>query len=73
MVLLRKSVWVQVGSYSTLEVMGWEDFNFWFKIARMKGWGILVSEILGRYRVYRSSMLNTITNPYAYKLWTYLR
>jgi glycosyltransferase involved in cell wall biosynthesis len=73
MVLLRKSVWEQVGGYSSLEVMGWEDFDLWFKIARNKGWGILVPEVLARYRVHQGSMLQTITNPNAEKLWAYLR
>ncbi len=52
MVLLRKSIWKTVGGYSTIEVMGWEDFDLWFKIARRKGRGILVPEILARYRVH---------------------
>lgn len=74
MVLLRKSVWEQIGGYSSNDVMrlGWEDFELWFKIARSKRWGILVPEILARYRVHRSSMLNTTTNPNANKVWAYL-
>jgi hypothetical protein len=75
MVLLRKKVWEYLNGYSTNETMrlGWEDFEFWFKIARAKGWGLLVPEILARYRVHRSSMLQTTTNPNADKLWAYLR
>lgn len=75
MVLHRKSVLEKVGGYSTNEVMrlGWEDFELWFKIARIDGWGTLVPEILARYRVHRASMLSTTTNPNVHKLWTYLR
>lgn len=74
MVLHRKSEWEKAGGYATdMPVMGWEDFELWFKIARTNGWGILVPEILGRYRTHPSSMLNTITNPNAGKLWAYLR
>jgi glycosyltransferase involved in cell wall biosynthesis len=74
MVLHRRSVWRQVGGYSIdMPAMGWEDFDLWFKIAKAQGWGILVPEILGRYRVHHTSMLHTITNPNADRLWSYLR
>lgn len=75
MVLHRKSVLEKVGGYSTNKVMrlGWEDFEVWFKIARIKGWGILVPEILGRYRVHHDSLLHTSTNRNTHKLWGYLR
>jgi len=63
MVMLRKSAWEQAGGYSIMEVMGWEDYDLWFKIARNGGWGILIPEILARYRVHTKSMLRTITNP----------
>jgi glycosyltransferase involved in cell wall biosynthesis len=74
MALLRKSVWETMGGYSTnMPVMGWEDFDLWFKIARAKGWGILVPEILAKYRFHRGSMLNSITNPKVNRLWAHLR
>ncbi len=73
MALLRKSTWEEVGGYSIMDVMGWEDFDLGFKIARRKGWGILVPEILARYRVHRKSMLAQITNPNVKKLWPYFR
>ncbi len=75
MVLLRKSTWENVGGYSTNETMklGWEDYELWFKIARIKGWGIQIPEILARYRVHKTSMLNTVTNPNVEKLWNYLK
>jgi glycosyltransferase involved in cell wall biosynthesis len=74
MVLLRRSVWDAVGGYSyDMPVMGWEDFDLWFKIARMKGWGVQVPEILARYRVHMDSMIHSVTNPAADRLWDYLR
>ncbi len=75
MVLLRKSVWEKVGGYSTDEViqLGFEDFDLWFRIARARGWGILVPEILARYRVHNGSMCRTVTSHNLDKLWAYLR
>jgi GT2 family glycosyltransferase len=74
MVLQRKSVWEDVAGYAIdMPAMGWEDFDLWFRIARAGGWGVQVPEILARYRVRRGSMLHTITNPSADKLWEYLR
>jgi glycosyltransferase involved in cell wall biosynthesis len=74
MVLIRRAAWDQVGGYSRdMPVMGWEDFDLWFKLARMKGWGVLVPEILTRYRVHGTSMLRTVTNPKVDILWSHLR
>ena len=74
MVLLRRSVWHAVGGYSyDMPVMGWEDYDLWFKIARMKGWGVQVPEILARYCVHMDSMIHSVTNPAADRLWDYLR
>jgi glycosyltransferase involved in cell wall biosynthesis len=74
MVLLRRDIWEKIGGYSTnMPPYGWEDFDLWFKIARVKGWGVLVPEILTRYRVHGVSMLNTVTNPHSDIIWAYLR
>jgi glycosyltransferase involved in cell wall biosynthesis len=74
MVLLRRSVWHAVGGYSyDMPVMGWEDYDLWFKIARIKGWGVQVPEILARYCVHKDSMIHSVTNPSAARLWDYLR
>lgn len=73
MVLLRKNVLDKVNGYSIMPVMGWEDYELWFKIARIKGWGVQVPEILARYRLHKTSMLNTVTNPNVEKLWNYLK
>jgi glycosyltransferase involved in cell wall biosynthesis len=74
MVMLRRNTWERAGGYSTdMPVMGWEDFDLWFKIARLKGWGIQIPEILGRYFVHRDSMLWAVTNHKSDLLWQYLR
>lgn len=73
MVLMRRQAWERAGGYSKAPVQGWEDFELWFKLARRGAWGILVPEILCRYRVHHSSMLRTVTNPNADQLWSYLR
>ena len=74
MVLHRKEVWERAGGYATdMPTMGWEDFDLWFRIAEVGGWGVQIPEILARYRVRRNSMLHTITNPKADNLWAYLR
>jgi len=74
MVLHRRAVLEKVGGYSTdMPAMGWEDFDLWFKLARNHGWGIMVPEILARYRVHDRSMLLRTTNPNADKLWEYLQ
>ncbi len=63
MVLMRKSVWELVGGYSvSMPRPGWEDYDFWFKLARANGYGLQVHEILARYRVHSNSMLHTVTN-----------
>jgi glycosyltransferase involved in cell wall biosynthesis len=73
MVLMRKIVLDKVNGYSIMPVMGWEDYELWFKIARAKGWGVQVPEVLAKYRVHKASMLNTVTNPNVEKLWSYLK
>jgi glycosyltransferase involved in cell wall biosynthesis len=74
MALFRKSCWEGVGGYSTnMPAMGWEDFDLWFKIARAQGWGVLVPEILTRYRVHGTSMLKSLTNHRLDILWSHMR
>jgi Glycosyl transferase family 2 len=73
MSLIRKSAWAQVGGYSTdMGIPGWEDYEFWLKIAEIGGWGVLVPEFLARYRVHLSSMLRTHTNLRVSSIWDYL-
>jgi len=63
MALVRKSAWAAVGGYSKMEVMGWEDYDFWCKFVEKKLFGVFVPEILCRYRVHNSSMLRSESNP----------
>lgn len=73
MALVRRSVWKRLGGYRVTHPPGWEDFDFWLKLARSGGWGLLVPEILGSYRVHLTSMLHTKTNPDAAKLYDLFR
>lgn len=74
MVMLRRRTWQQVGGYSMdMPASGWEDFDLWFKIARVKGWGVQVPEVLGRCRAHMNSLNRTVSNPHAKELWQYLR
>jgi glycosyltransferase involved in cell wall biosynthesis len=74
MCLMRLAAWMQVGGYSEERALdGWEDFDLWFRIARQAGWGILVPEILARYRTHDRSLLRRATNCRIHKLWSYLR
>ena len=63
MALLRRTIWEDAGGYTAgMPCTGWEDYDFWFKIARLGARGLHVPQILARYRVHPTSMLNTITN-----------
>jgi len=74
MVLMRRDAWEKVGGYATqMPCLGWEDFDLWFRLAKISGWGVLVPEILARYRTHSQSMLANVTNPNAAELWKYLR
>ena len=63
MVLMRKNTWEMLGGYNmNMPAPGWEDYDFWFRLARANGYGLQVQQILARYRVHPSSMLHTVTN-----------
>jgi glycosyltransferase involved in cell wall biosynthesis len=62
MALLRKETWRRVGGYDRMRVGGWEDFDFWCKCVEAGIHGLLVPEILARYRDHPSSMLARETN-----------
>lgn len=73
MALHRKIVWEQVGGYAEdMPQNGWEDFDFWYRIAEIQGWGVRIPEILARYRVHGKSMLRNETNQAHQALWNYL-
>ena len=73
MVLLEKKVWEEVGGYSLMDNMGWEDFDLWFKIARMGGWGVQVPEILAKYRIHTGSFNPIEKDKRISKLWTHIK
>jgi glycosyltransferase involved in cell wall biosynthesis len=62
MAMLRKSTWEQLGGYERMQTGGWEDYDFWCKCVEADLDGLLVPEILARYRVHGVSMLATETN-----------
>jgi glycosyltransferase involved in cell wall biosynthesis len=62
MAMLPKTTWERLGGYSRMRVAGWEDYDFWCKCIEADLAGLLVPEILARYRVHGTSMLATETN-----------
>lgn len=62
MAMVRRACWVAVGGYSALDPMGWEDYEFWCKMAEKGLYGIRVQDTAARYRTHGQSMLATITN-----------
>jgi glycosyl transferase family 2/glycosyl transferase family 1 len=61
--MLRKGVWQRLGGYRADDefVYGWEDWDLWLRLAAGGGQAMLVTQILGRYRVQRGSMI-ALTN-----------
>lgn len=60
MALVDRSAWLRSGGYSRMP-LGWEDYDFWCKFVEREFVGVLVPEILARYRVHPTSMQHTIT------------
>jgi Glycosyl transferase family 2/Glycosyl transferases group 1 len=61
--MLRKSMWERLGGYRADDefVYGWEDWDLWLRLAARGGKAMLVTQILGRYRVQQGSMI-ALTN-----------
>ena len=65
MSLIRRSALLQVNGYSHLEAvgpLGWEDYELWCKFFDAGLYGIPVPEILAKYRIHSTSMLQSISN-----------
>jgi glycosyltransferase involved in cell wall biosynthesis len=60
MALIRKTSWCIAGGYDHIK-LGWEDFDFWCRLAERGHYGQSVPEVLADYRVHSRSMLHTIT------------
>ena len=73
MVLHKRDILNQAGNYDENMIFGWEDYELWFRIADINGWGVQVPEILAKYRVNESSMLNTTTFKNEKKIWEYIK
>jgi hypothetical protein len=61
--MVRRAAWRQLGGYCTDErqLYGWEDWDFWLRLAASGGHAVLVPRLLGRYRVQEQSMIS-LTN-----------
>jgi Glycosyl transferase family 2/Glycosyl transferases group 1 len=61
--MLRKSMWERLDGYRADDefVYGWEDWDLWLRLAACGGKAMLVTQILGRYRVQQGSMI-ALTN-----------
>ncbi|HZX56938.1 MAG TPA: glycosyltransferase family 2 protein, partial [Ilumatobacteraceae bacterium] len=61
--MFRKTAWERLGGYRADDdfVYGWEDWDLWLRLAATGGQAMLVTQILGRYRVQQGSMI-ALTN-----------
>lgn len=64
--LVRRSSWRRLDGYRSF--LGWEDYDFWLRLAGSGGRASQVPEILARYRVHLGSMLHTVTHANAGEL-----
>jgi len=67
MALVRRSAWAQVGGYDHVRY-GWEDYDFWCRLAEHGQFAEQVPEVLAEYRVHGSSMLRSETEVYRNKV-----
>ena len=58
MALVRKQAWADAGGYTHIDG-GWEDYDFWCKLAGRGAKACYGPELLCRYRVHGASMLHT--------------
>jgi glycosyltransferase involved in cell wall biosynthesis len=67
MALVRKWAWAAAGGYDHVQY-GWEDYDFWCRLAELGLYGIDVADVLADYRVHTRSMLHTMTEIRGHKL-----
>jgi GT2 family glycosyltransferase/glycosyltransferase involved in cell wall biosynthesis/SAM-dependent methyltransferase/uncharacterized protein YbaR (Trm112 family) len=60
MALVAKEAWAMVGGYNHIR-HGWEDYDFWCRLAEIGLRGTWWPEVLAQYRVHRSSMMTQQT------------
>jgi glycosyltransferase involved in cell wall biosynthesis/predicted SAM-dependent methyltransferase len=60
MALIAKETWAFCGGYENIK-FGWEDYDFWCRIAELGISGHWHNEVLCEYRVHKNSMLRTQT------------
>ncbi|MEO6123720.1 MAG: glycosyltransferase, partial [Ilumatobacteraceae bacterium] len=72
--MIRRSVLESLGGYRLGDplVFGWEDWEMWLRLASRGERGVLVAEMLGRYRVQAGSMIG-LTNLSVDESLTHLR
>lgn len=62
MALVRRACWVAVGGYCPMDPPGWEDYEFWCKLAELGFYGVSLARVAALYRVHQASMLKTATD-----------
>jgi glycosyltransferase involved in cell wall biosynthesis len=67
MALVRKWAWAAAGGYDHVQY-GWEDYDFWCRLAELGLYGLDVPDVLADYRVHTGSMLHTMTEIRGHKL-----
>ena len=61
MAMVRRRVWDEVGGYDPLlGIRGWEDYEFWLRLAARGFHAEFVPEFLGHYRVHGASRQQTV-------------
>jgi GT2 family glycosyltransferase/glycosyltransferase involved in cell wall biosynthesis/SAM-dependent methyltransferase/uncharacterized protein YbaR (Trm112 family) len=61
MALVSKEAWAAIGGYHHIQ-FGWEDYDFWCRLAEHGLAGAWHSDVLALYRVHGTSMLRTQTD-----------
>lgn len=60
MALVSKEAWAMIGGYNHVR-FGWEDYDFWARLAEIGLAGEWLPEVLADYRVHQTSMMKTQT------------